>query len=124
MTVFARQIASAKRQIAAKGQLCIWEKPASRDPAAKPWRDVRSGAPDPNNVPILWTPPNQQQFKFAQDNGGVPEGFEVGLMAAVPFTPEVGDPIMRSGGDSVTVWKLESLAPDGEPILWTVWVKR
>jgi hypothetical protein len=124
MTAYARQIASAKASIAKKGELCVWEKPAARDPAAKPWRDLRSGAADPNSVKIAWFQPDQQQFKFAQDNGGVPEGFEIGLMGAVSFTPEQGDPIFRSSGDQVTVWKLESLAPDGEPILWTVWIKR
>jgi hypothetical protein len=124
MTVYARQIASAKRAIAAKGQECVWAKPAERDPASKPWRDVRAGEPPEATVRIAWFPPDQQQFKFAQDNGGVPEGFEVGLMGAVDFEPALTDPIFRSGGDSVIVWKLESLAPDGDPIIWTVWVKR
>jgi hypothetical protein len=53
-----------------------------------------------------------------------PKASKSGLWARFRFEPEVGDPIFRSGGDSVTVWKMESLAPDGEPILWTVWVKR
>lgn len=124
MTAYAKQIASAKRSIAAKGELCVWTKPAPRDPAAKKWRDQRSGLPPENTVRIAWFPPNSVQNKFAQDNGGVPEGFEVGLMAAVSFEPEVGDPIFRSGGDSVVVWKLDPLKPDGEPIIWEVWVKR
>ena len=121
---YDRQIASAKRAIAAKGQECVWEKAASRDPSAKPWRDVRQGAPTPHIVKVAWFPPDGGQMKYAQDNGGVPEGFEIGLMGAVDFEIAIGDPVYRSGGDSVTVWKVDTLAPDGSAILHTLWVKR
>lgn len=124
MTAYAKQIAGAKRSIAKKGETCVWQKPASADPAAQPWRDTKVGEPDDNQVRIAFFPPDGGQMKFAQDNGGVPEGFEVGLMAAVEFEPAVADTIFRSGGDAVTVFKLDRLAPDGEPILWTVWIKR
>jgi hypothetical protein len=125
MTAYDRQIAGALRSIAAKGEICLWEKPADADPAAQPWREVREGEPpDPIQCTIAWFPPDQQQMKFAQDNGGIPEGFEIGLMGAVEFEPLVGERILRSRGDSVVLWKREQLSPDGEPILHTLWIKR
>lgn len=123
---YDRQIASALRQIAAKGQACRWHKPAAVDPASDSWRDVRTGDPEePYDVSIAWFPPDLQTQRFlANSIDGIPEGFELGYMGAVEFEVVNGEQIERATGEFVTVFNVDRIAPDGTPILYTLWVKR
>ncbi len=123
---YDRAIASALRMIEAKGQACAWHKPADADPAADSWRDVRTGDPEgPFDVSIAWFPPALQTMRYlANSPDGIPEGFELGYMGAVEFEPVNGERIERTTGEFVTVFNIDRLAPDGTPILYTLWVKR
>lgn len=122
---YERQIASALRQIAAKGQACVWHKPAADDPSADSWRDVRDGEPPVHDVKIAWFPPDMETQRFlANTSEGVPVGFEMGYMGAVEFEPLIGERVERASGEFVTVFKIDTLKPDGSPILHTLWVKR
>lgn len=130
---FARQIASAQRMIAAKGQACLWRKPAAVDPDAAPWRDVREGEPTDIPVFIAWFSPRdlgRGTDAFLQALSGasidVPDGYEVGLMGAGDFTPLPSDTIVKGTDDEgpeTSIVSIDRLAPDGSPIIYFVKVK-
>lgn len=135
---YAVAIASAQRLIAAKGQACVWRKPAPLDDAADAWRDVRDGEPTDADVSIAWFAPRDlgrgtEQFlsQLAGMSIDVPEGVEIGLMAAVEFEPLPSDTIVRgvtaatvADETAVSIISIDRLAPDGTPILYFVKVKR
>ncbi len=130
---YERQIASAKRAIAAKGQACLWRKPAPLDEDADAWRDVREGDPTDAPVSIAWFSPRdlgRGTENFISALAGkmidVPEGFEIGLMAAVEFEPLPSDTIVKgtdAEGAETSITTIDRLAPDGTPILYFVKVK-
>jgi hypothetical protein len=125
---YSRAIASALRLIEAKGEACIWHKPADQDPAAKPWRDQRTGEPVEHDVSIAWFSPRDlgmgtEAFLAAIGGTEVPQGFEIGLMGAYDFEPLATDTIERGEGRMVSPTSIDRLAPNGEPILYFVKVK-
>lgn len=123
---YARQIASALRQIKAKGEACTWIKPAAQDGDADPWRDVREGDPIEYDVSIAWFSPRDLgrgtgEFLAALMGTEVPEGVMIGLMAGgQSFTPEDADTITRSDSTTVEPMSIDRLAPDGTPVLYFV----
>lgn len=131
---YERAIASALRMIAAKGQACLWRKPAPLADAADPWRDVRDGEPTDAPVSIAWFAPRDLGMGtegFLQALAGhsidVPEGHEIGLMSAVDFEPLTSDTIVKGTdpeGAETAITSIDRLAPDGTPILYFVKVKR
>lgn len=128
---YAATIALAKRMIAAKGEACVWSKPAPVDPSADEWRDVRAGSPAVFPVSIAWFTPKdlgrgRDEFLSALKGNSVdvPEGVEIGIMAATTFEPLASDTIVRTGGKVAHIVEIDRIAPDGSPILYFVKVKR
>lgn len=125
---YTRQIASAKRSIASKGEACTWNKPAPEDADAAPWRDVRDPDADPLEFPvrIAWFSPRDLgrgtgEFLAAIMGTEVPEGVMIGLMAGGQgFEPTDADTITRADGSTVEPMSIDRLAPDGTPILYFV----
>lgn len=130
---YAGAIATAQRLIAAKGQACLWRKPAPLDETADDWRDVREGDPIDAPVRIAWFTPrdlgrgSEQFFQaLAGASIDVTEGVEVGLMAAVEFEPLPSDTILKGTdpeGVAIAIQSIDRIAPDGTPILYFVKVK-
>lgn len=124
MTYF-RQTAQAKRLIAAKGELCQWlsvAAPIAADPA-KPW--VKSDAgPVANAVSILFTSSGGNSLFKLLAGSSVPAGKKQGLMATVGFTPGPKDSVVRSDGTKLGIESVDSLAPNGEVILWWITFKQ
>lgn len=131
---YAGAIASAKRMIAAKGQACLWRKPAALDETADDWRDIREGEPTDVEVRIAWFSPRdlgRGTEGFLQALAGssvdVAEGSEIGLMASVAFEPLSSDTIVKGTdpeGAETAIQSIDRIAPDGTPILYFVKVKR
>lgn len=125
MGVYDRQIANAKRAIAAKGRACIWRAIDNDAPtdAAKPWKP---GAVDPtdNPVSILFLPEGRSTGAFLRALTGtdVQVGEDYGLMGAVDFVPTNRAEIYDETGTTLlrTVMVVEKLAPNGEAILYTL----
>jgi hypothetical protein len=124
MGVYDRQIANAKRQIKAKGQAVIWRKltpNVGEDPA-----NPGAGTPVDFPVSIAFFPNIQTRLGFTGTmlpNTEVPGGQFYGLMAAVGFVPEQVDTVILPDGTVLGVDDkngLNLLAPNGDPILWTV----
>lgn len=130
MGVYDRQIASAARAIATKGEACVWKLPAPADTDAAPWRDVRDGVPTDKDVSIAWFSERDlgrgsSEFAALLAGTEVPQGCEVGLMAGgLDFEPLESHTIVRSDTKTYEIEKLDRLAPNGTPILFYVTVKR
>ncbi len=122
MAVYARQIAQAKRMIKAKGELCTWKKhhAVSTNPQ-QPWKTVKADPiPDPLFASIVFTNPGAKlDALFHLINGtSIPQGAPSGIMAQVPFTPEINDSVVRSSGEELVIKSFNIVAPNGEVILY------
>lgn len=122
MGVYDRQIASAKRQIAAKGQDVTWRVLVDGAPpdASKPWKPS-AATPDDKPVKIVFLPHTTAKNQLIRYLKGteVPTGALTGLMAAVDFEPKAKDVVIRDGVELV-VESIDLIAPNGEPILYTL----
>ena len=127
MGAYDRQIATAKRLIAAKGRACVWsqyENAAAPDPD-KPWKPGAS-VPTPHNVRIVFLPQTGQNSAFLRALTGtdIPIGDDFGLMGmSVDFVPTAKAEIYAADGVTPlrVVKGFNLLAPDGEPILYTLY---
>ncbi len=129
MGVYDRQIKNAKAAIAKKGEAVEWVKKLGTDPASPSYRPQPiSGLPDKYDVSIAFFSPSDlgkgsDEFLTRAVNSEVPTSYEVGLLAGdLAFTPEETDSIIRSDGSTVKVEKLDRLAPNGQPVLYYVWI--
>lgn len=122
MGVYDRQIATAKRLIAAKGQSVIWRQLTDGNPADsdKPWNAGETRKKD-HTVSIVFLPDTRSGYEMLRAMGvtEVPKGNMIGLMAQVPFTPALKDIVLRDGVP-VAIRTITPLAPNGENILYTV----
>ncbi len=130
MGVYDHPIATARRLIEKYGQECVWQKAAADDDSDEPWRDVREGEPTNHDVRIAWFPPGSNlAFLAALAGTEVPTNAESGLMAGdVPFEPLASDIVFKGDdpetGQRVEITKIDRLAPNGTPVLYTIWVAR
>lgn len=118
-TKYARQIASAKRLIKAKGQAATWREPADATPDPdKPWHSAPN-APADHTVDIVTLPDNSARFAALVAGTDVPEGTQLAYMGSVDFEPTVRGTLII-GGVGFRITYLSPIAPDGTPIIWIV----
>ena len=124
--VFERQIATAKRLIEKYGEDCLWQQPGERDPDAKPWHGSNENAPDPTPVKIAFFPNGGDMAAVIAALGDTDAtvASEYGLMSAVDFDPATSDTLTDSAGNNVEIVKMTPLRPNGEIILWKLWIER
>lgn len=124
--VFERQIATAKRLIERYGEDCLWQQPGVRDPDAKPWHGSNEDPPDPTPVKIAFFPNGGDMAAVIAALGDTDAtvASEYGLMPAVDFDPATSDTLKDSKGNNVEIVKMTPLRPNGEIILWKLWVER
>jgi hypothetical protein len=123
MGVFDRQIATAKRMIAAKGQAVTWVKSGITPDVTQPWKATEV-PPNPASYPVkivFVTPGGNMGPLFRLLTGSeVPTGAPAGLMAAVSgFTPAINDSVNRAGVNLI-VKSIDIVAPNGEIILYKI----
>lgn len=123
-SVFATQIATAQRLISKFGQACTWRKTAVSTPnPAKPW-EMLPGANTDATVKVVFVSKFKEHFFLKyMANTEIPEGLFVGYMAAQSFTPAINDILIR-GSETLTIQAIDIVAPNGEPILYIITVKR
>lgn len=126
MTVYARPIATAQRLIAKYGQAVDWyctSEGFTTDDNVVAGADEISpkSIPDvPKGTRIAFFPPDREQEKSLMQNGiEVTKGHVIGYMAQVAFVPSDKDYVLRNGV-KLDVEEIEILAPDGNPILYTI----
>ena len=123
---YSRQIATAARLTANKGRACVWKQYEASAPADtdKPWKPGAS-VPTPHDVNIVFLPQSGQNSAFLRALTGtdIPVGDDYGLMAAVDFVPTTKAEIYAADGTTLlrTVKGFGLLAPDGDPILYTLY---
>lgn len=124
MGEYDRAIATAKRLIEKKGQTVQWRKNTG-EAGSEPWKSQRPAAGTLPEVKIVFFPPDEGSRRTLQQITGVelPRADEYGLMAAVPFSPQAGDAVLRAGIGSAVVG-VSPLAPGGDVVLYTLWFSR
>lgn len=118
MAGYERQIAMAKRLIAKKGQLVTWSKNVTVQDTTKPWKTT-AGVPVTFAVSMVFLTPKGSLNELVHLLAGssVSQGAPNALMAAVPFTPEIGDSVLTSL-DTFVIKAFDIVAPNGDPILY------
>ena len=130
MGVFDDDIAIAKEMIAEFGQDCWWQKPPSLNTGGIPGYPVAGALPDPIPCKIAFFSPTDMargvlQFLDMIPGTEVADNTQIGLLAGgVSFTPENTDGIRRGAddADTVSIIKIDLLAPNGTPVLYTITV--
>ena len=126
MGVYDRQIANAKRVIAAKGRSCKWAEIDNAAPsdASKPWKPG-AASPTMHDVSILFLPESRKSMEFLRALTGtdIQVGDDYGLMGAVDFVPTNRAEIYASDGTTLlrNVKSVDVLAPNGDPVLYTLY---
>lgn len=124
MGVYDRQIATAKRLIAKKGEVVTWLPSTTVQDNSKPWQTTQPGGTHPSyNVSIAFIPisdnPIDALLRFVKGTS-VTDGTLKGYMGQVPFAPATNDSIVRDGKTYI-VKSIDPLAPNGEPILYEIY---
>ena len=127
--VFERQIATARRLIDKYGETCSWQQPGDRDDNVKPWHGSNIDAPDPVSVKIVFFPNggdnSLSEVIAALADTNVNIASEYGLMAGdVSFNPATSDTLQDSQGNNVEIVAITPLRPNGEVVLYKIWVER
>lgn len=123
MGVYDRQIASAKRLIAAKGQNVIWRRLSISTPLPdvnKPWKPGDDTTVDVS-VSIVFVPVNRVGNELIHLLKGteIATGSLKGLMGAVSFEPSIKDVVIR-GDKTLRIKSIEPIAPNGDIIIYTI----
>lgn len=124
MALYDRQIETAKRMISKYGQSVTWRKRTEiLEDDDKPWEPSEGdeGSPVDATVSICFLPMDLQNKKLIQYMTGkeVATGFLVGLMGEVSFSVDIKDTVVR-GSEVLKIASIDTLAPNGRPILHTV----
>lgn len=127
MTVFTRQIATAKRLIGAKGAACLWRVlPDAIQDTNKPWTVAPAAPIEYLNVKIVFLPFTRMNYEFLRQMTGteIQIGDTYGLMAQQTFKPTITDIVIRNvDGQIFNIYNISPLAPDGTDILYTIHFK-
>lgn len=123
MGQFDRAIATAKKLIAKNGQSVKWRvvrEGAPVDPS-KPWKPSAPISNVEHDVFVCFLPVDKEMREFIRYIRGseVATGSEMGLMGAVAFEPSQKDVVIRNGIE-YRIKSIDRLAPNGDPILYTV----
>jgi hypothetical protein len=118
MGYYDRQIATAKRIIATKGQLCSWVHIAdgTGGTAAAPAANVETTYA---NIPMCFLPLDREYLSTFQSlikDTEIPTGIELVFMGQVPFEPEMRDKIIRGSVTYSILPKngIDKIDPNGE----------
>ena len=127
MGVFDRQIATAKRLIAKNGRALVWRTILDGTPvdANKPWEPGAAQVTDYPDIRIVILPAGYkgETSLFRLTTGEQPSGTLQMLMGAVPFEPSTKDVII-DGEIEYRIDYIDKLAPNGDPILYTIVTKQ
>ncbi len=127
MTVYARQIATAKRLIAAKGQVVTWQQITDASPidASKPWKPASPAMPTVFYPKVAFFSYNSAtphlrnaQEGFGKD-GEFIQGKLYGIMAVQSFVPTLKDVITRNGSQ-LSLDMIDPLQVNEEIIIYTL----
>lgn len=129
MTAYSRQLQSARRMIAKKGQAVTWAvfSPGTTDPVVTPGasrfrpKPIAGATPVTHSVRIVFLPVGRVNYESLSARGiEVQDGYSLGYMANTPgLTPNLADHVVR-GSKRYAIRHIDILAPDGVPLLYTI----
>lgn len=124
---FDRQVATAQRLIKKNGQLVQWKAIRNGAPvdSSQPWKPTQSDDPPvTQGVYIAFFPIDKDTQRTYQALPGAEQPIknEYGLMGAVDFEPNWKDVVIRNGVE-YRIDKFDTLAPNGQNILYTIFFK-
>lgn len=125
MGVYDRQIATARRLIAAKGAECTYTQTAVTMETASPWI-VEDATPAEYSVRIVFLSVDREGYETLNmlKETDVSGGFELAYMGAVDFEPKRTDLIERSDGELYRIVHVTTIAPNGDAILYRMLLAR
>ena len=118
--IFDRNIKSVQRLIKKYGQLVTWTKNVRVPDGQQPWKVTQT--PQTFQVYIVFT---KKGSNFAEALQHLLKGTEVnigsprGLMASVPFVPDITDNILR-GNQRIVIKGIDPIEPNGVPIMYLI----
>lgn len=129
MTAYSRQLQSARRMIAKKGQVVSWQvfSPGTTDPLVTPGasrfrpKPVAGATLVTFPVRIVFLPVGRVNYESLSARGiEVQDGYSLGYMANTPsLTPNLADLVVRNS-ERYAVKHIDILAPGGVPLLYTI----
>lgn len=128
MAGYERQIASAKKLIAKRGQVVSWRiraegtTDAGEVTGATKWRPkaVPAGTPDDRPVSIVFFPITKEKFESLRAMGvELTRGAQMGYMGAVDFEPSQKDAVLRAGV-LMPIETIDVIAPNGDAVLYEI----
>jgi hypothetical protein len=109
--------------IAKFGKQVTWRKIAANVSIQQPWKATNADPVDASVYMVFARRDSGTSFTAAiarlMNATDVPTGAPTGLMAAVSFTPEIGD-LVINGNDEMRVAAIGPVAPDGTPIFYKI----
>lgn len=121
MAVYSRQVQTAKRLIAKYGQkvTVVTKEFVIPDPL-KPW-DTELGNVVHEDIPVAFFNLNSRNMASLTTMvaSEVPKGAHIAYMASVPFEVNLQTSFIRDG-KPLSIYYLDTLAPNGEKILHTL----
>lgn len=121
MGIYDRQIASAKKLIAEKGELCTWrEFDATTPDTSKPWNKTANKTDYPVNIVFQSFPRMNYEALHEAKKSDVPAGNKKGLMAQVSFKPTLNAVVIRGNGEIWHVSAIDPIDPNGDVILYNL----
>lgn len=128
MAGYERQIASAKKLIARRGQVVSWRVRAEGTTdggevaGATKWRPkaVTPAEPDDRSVSIVFLPITKEKYESLAAMGvEVTTGEQMGYMGAVDFQPSKSDAVLRAGV-LMPIETIDIIAPNGDAVLYEI----
>lgn len=129
MTIYTPSIATAQKLIEKFGRLCYWQKPPAYSGGVPGYPEVGPD-PDPIVCKLAFFSPRDLDRGVMDQLGmmpgtEVPDNAQIGLLAGgISFTPENTDRIYLDEAltQSLSIEKIDRIAPSGEPVLYFVTV--
>lgn len=129
MSVYAPFIATAIKLIDKFGRACYWQKPPAYSGGTPGYPEV-GATPDPIDCKMAFFSPRDLDRGVMEHLGmmpgtEVPDNAQIGLLAGgISFTPENTDRIYLDEAltQSLSIEKIDRIAPNGEPVLYFVTV--
>jgi hypothetical protein len=120
MGEYDRSIIRTLAVIKRKGQLVTWRQLNRTPDISEPWK-VTSAQVDktPSVLFLTVNKETRETLHYMRDSNELKDGAVVGLMGAVDFTPALADVVIRNG-KQLNIASIDTLAPNGQPILYTI----
>lgn len=124
MAVFSRQQATAAKLIKKNGRQAVLRHFIGATDPTKPWVQLPDTFVDLDVTIVVfpYTADSKHTAEWAKKDGDIMTGLSQALMTSKTVRPVLND-LMIFGGKTYSILNIDELAPNGEPILYTIALK-